>query len=454
MKNLIRILCAMFIIAMLTMCLYVPASAATVDWTQVKLEPLVEIINGYIETSDELLVAGQYSMRGFAVSPDGRFAFGGFLNPNSFAAMNIFDLESALAVDAWQHMQDANGGYSYPKGLAVDDRNNVYIGAAYYPNYGTADFAIASYDSNGALTEQGMWNIVTEGTIGDKDNAPKMGVNGVDVAKIGDKYYMYAVINYDMDRLYRFDVTDVKNPKLDTAFGTDGYVDLATVYGMKDANYLDVESDGTIYLCGSSSGEGDGMFILSADGKTLLNFAACRKAYSVAVWEDYILITSQSGPTCITVLDKITLAPVATIAAHDGANSYVYVTVVNDVMYVADQGSNTGSYERIVVAPLSDAGKAVIDARKAAYAAALESTTVEDTTPAPIETTPAPVDTTTAEPQDTTTTPADTTTPAPSTPDTTTAASNEKSGCGSVVALGLVACIMPVAVIIAKKKRD
>ncbi len=103
MKKLTRVLCAVFVAAMMVSCLCLPASALTVDWNNVKLESLVNIMNSYVETSDELLDQGQYCMRGFAVSPDGRFAFGGFLNPNSAAALNIIDLETALPGGSYVH---------------------------------------------------------------------------------------------------------------------------------------------------------------------------------------------------------------------------------------------------------------------------------------------------------------------------------------------------------------
>ena len=88
-----------------------------------------------------------------------------------------------------------------------------------------------------------------------------------------------------------------------------------------------------------------------------------------------------------------------------------------------------------------------------------------ETTPAPIETTtPAPVeDETTPAPVEDETTPAEQTpvetTPAPTTPTETTPAPTvddkpAKSGCGSVVALSVLACMIPAAVVICKKKRD
>lgn len=70
--------------------------------------------------------------------------------------------------------------------------------------------------------------------------------------------------------------------------------------------------------------------------------------------------------------------------------------------------------------------------------------TPETTTEAPATT---PAETTTAKPTEK---PDDTTTAKPA--DTTTAKPDEKKGCGSVVALGLIACIMPAAVVICRKK--
>lgn len=84
---------------------------------------------------------------------------------------------------------------------------------------------------------------------------------------------------------------------------------------------------------------------------------------------------------------------------------------------------------------------------------------VPETTPTPVETTtPAPVETTTAEPVETTPAPVETTpapvetTPAPV--ETTPApAEKDKGGCGSMVALGVVAALIPAAVVVSKKKR-
>lgn len=77
---------------------------------------------------------------------------------------------------------------------------------------------------------------------------------------------------------------------------------------------------------------------------------------------------------------------------------------------------------------------------------------VETTTAAPVETTPAPAETTTAAPEvETTTAEPAQTTPAPTT--ITPAPNEQKSGCGSVVALGVIACLIPAAVVVCKKRK-
>ena len=90
-----------------------------------------------------------------------------------------------------------------------------------------------------------------------------------------------------------------------------------------------------------------------------------------------------------------------------------------------------------------------------AETSAVETTTAapETTTAAPETTTAAP-ETTTAAPETTTAAPTvETTTAAPTTnAPTTTEAPKSEGGCGGFVALGIIACVIPAAVVILKKK--
>jgi hypothetical protein len=70
----------------------------------------------------------------------------------------------------------------HPKGLAVDDRGYLYVGLAYYPNNGSVDFAVVSYNDKGEMTEISYTNLMTSGTPG-ASSSPKMGVNGVAVCR-------------------------------------------------------------------------------------------------------------------------------------------------------------------------------------------------------------------------------------------------------------------------------
>ena len=89
-----------------------------------------------------------------------------------------------------------------------------------------------------------------------------------------------------------------------------------------------------------------------------------------------------------------------------------------------------------------------------AETSAVETTTAapETTTAAPETTTAAP-ETTTAAPDTTTAAPTvETTTAAPTTNAPTTEAPKSEGGCGGFVALGIIACVIPAAVVILKKK--
>ena len=80
------------------------------------------------------------------------------------------------------------------------------------------------------------------------------------------------------------------------------------------------------------------------------------------------------------------------------------------------------------------------------------TTPAPDTTPAPVEdeTTPAPVEDETTPAEQTPTE----TTPAPTTPaETTPAPAPAKKGCGSVVAMSVLACLIPAGVVICKKRK-
>ena len=470
-----KIITLVIVLAMLTSLFVLPSAALTeADVASLKYTMLQQTSNGYSYTADDVLFAGKYCMRGMAISKDGKYMFGGFLNPNGSASIEMWETATGNLVSGLQYIQPENDKSSYPKGLATDDRGYLYAALAYNPNNTRADLATYTYDG-GELNQIGYANIVMT------NESTKTGVNGITVEKVNGIYYAYVIVNYDVDYLVRLNVNDPKNPVVDTSFGKNGMIDLQKdPYNVKDANYIDVDTDGTIYFAASTDSDSM-LYILSPDGATVINQASQTKAYGVALWEDYVFVTSQnSGKVCI--YDKVTNALVANISVtadniklpierddilfNNGISSFCNVTIVNDILFLGDQGDGAAGLDQIVAAGLTeDAAKTVAgwsDAISARLAAAYpDKNATPDTTEAPKETeapatepvTEAPETEAPATDAPATDAPADTTTAAPTTDAPATEAPKaDEGGCGGFVALGIMACIIPAAVVVCKKK--
>ncbi|MCI5574285.1 MAG: hypothetical protein SO533_00395 [Eubacteriales bacterium] len=459
-----RIFACVLVCLMLLSAMCVGASAADDIWKDIKFSILTQTASGYNFGDDDiggLLGHGQYQMRGFAVAADGSYVFGGYLNPGGTSAVEMFDAKTGRLAGTYVHVEKDGASISYPKGMATDDRGYLYVGLASRSNKSFASFAVVKYDEKGS---DGWLKEVYREVFIETDDSTKTGINGVAVRELAGRYYMYIIVNYDVDYLYRFDVTDPAAPVLDTTFGDGGRVNLqSSPYKLKEGNYLDVDVDGTIYM-GFVSDSDSGLMVLSEDGKKVLNTVSQNKGYAVTVWEGYVIVTSQSSPTCICVYDKASLTLIETIKLtadnvnvscdsffFDGVNSLVGVRVVNDVLYVGDQGSGNTGVDQIFMAPLTVVGQPIVDAFVAGISERLKK--VETTAP---ETTKAPVTTaavTEAEPQQTEpATNAPEVTDAPATSAETTAPAG-KSGCGSSAAIGAVALValLGSAIVIKRK---
>ena len=455
--------------AMLASLFVLPSAALTeADVASLKYTMLQQTSNGYSYTADDVLVAGKYCMRGMAISKDGKYMFGGFLNPNGSASIEMWETSTGKLVSGLQYIQPENSKSSYPKGLATDDRGYLYAALAYNPNDTRADLAVYTYDG-GELAQISYSNIIMTSA------STKTGVNGITVEKVNGVYYAYVIVNYDVDYLVRINVNDPKNPTIDTTFGTNGMIDLQKEpYSVKDANYLDVDTDGTIYLAVSTASDSQ-LYVISADGSTVTDQVVQTKAYGVALWDDYVFVTSQnSGKVCI--YNKFTLSPVANIEVttdniklpierddillNTGISSLCNVTVVNDILFLGDQGDGSAGLDQIVAAGLTeDAAKTVagwsdaIAARLAAAYPDKNATTEAPVTEAPVTEVPATEAPATEAPA--TEAPV-TEAPATEAPVTeapaTEAPKSDEGGCGGFVALGIMACIIPAAVVVCKKK--
>lgn len=466
MKKLITLVITLAMIASLFV---LPSAALTeAEITGAKFTVLQQSINGYSYTADDVLFAGKYCMRGMAISQDGKYMFGGYLNPNGSSAIEMWETATGKIVSGLQYIQSDNNKSSYPKGLATDDRGYLYAALAYNPNNTKADLAVYSY-------ADGL-KLVSHTTIKETSPETKTGVNGITVEKVNGTYYAYVVVNYDVDYLIRVNVNDPANPVLDTAFGEGGVIDLQKEpYSLKEANYLDVDTDGTIYL-GCQTQSDSVLMILSSDGTTILNQISHPTAYGVALWGDYVFVTTQKTGN-IGVYNKYSYQPVGTFAIttdniilpitrddillNVGASSICNVAVINDILFLGDQAGDANGCDQIFAVGLTDAAAKTVASWNEAIGARLaaaypEKTEAPETTKAP-ETEPVTEIPETEPATEPTTEPAteapETQAPAPAETDApTTEAPKSEGGCGGMISGAVVLVALLGAAVVFKKK--
>lgn len=266
---------------------------------------------------------GINQLRAFAVDPNGKYFYGGFLNGGTPTVFQ-FKAEDGKAGTSYTFAED-NGAYI--KALGADDRGYVYMGIANKANNGAVYFAIC--EENG-LKEIKWVKIDIEG---------KIGVNGTYVLKDGSKYYLYLVTNYDTDRIYRYDVTDVNNPTLDTSFGTNaGYSDL-TAFKITDANNVSVGPDGSIYIAANTGAgsKGDSMIKLDAKATKVLATASVKEAYGSCIVGEYVATcTYNKGESEVVILDQADLSIIKSVT-YPTASNFTQLGFIGDKLYIADQ---------------------------------------------------------------------------------------------------------------------
>ena len=106
MKKLITLVLTLAMIATLFV---LPSAALTeAEIGALKYTVLQQSINGYSYTADDVLFAGKYCMRGMAISQDGKYMFGGFLNPNGSASIEMWETSTGKLVSGLQYIQPEN----------------------------------------------------------------------------------------------------------------------------------------------------------------------------------------------------------------------------------------------------------------------------------------------------------------------------------------------------------
>ena len=407
--------------------------------------------------------ASTINMRGFAMSTDGRYLYMGQLNGGSgVRGVAVYDTERCVITDLYYHYNgeagDPGNPFSYAKGIAADDRGYVYVGFAFSKNYNVVNLGIAQQKDDGTLEEVALKAVYEFGEPGDEGGI-HVGVNGVDVAKVGDKYYCYVMVNYDYDALYCFDVTDPASPKLNKDFGEGGCIDFSvgTVAGsgftLKEGQYMDVDDDGTIWLVVNANEGTDGIMKIAPDGSACVEIVELKGIYCVEHEGGFLLCGMKDG-SAVQVLDDASYEAVATVPlTPDYGDRVTRMLVINDVLFVSDAGSDSNPYNAVLAAPLSPEGQDFFDRLVANLSGKGEETesdgdTAETPTEAPAETeapTEAPADTNAPAETD-----GETPTEAPVTEAPGTDA--PEKGCGSSVASAAVAILTAAAAFVARKK--
>ncbi|MBQ7380008.1 MAG: hypothetical protein IJW70_10085 [Clostridia bacterium] len=421
----------------------------------------------YVEELDDYFMAATINMRGFSMSADGRYAYMGTLNGgNGVRGVVVLDTQVGKITDLYYSYNEENAlpgsPFSYAKGIAADDRGIVYVGFAYSVNYNYLSLGIAQQQDNGKLTEICEIPVYTNDLEPGDEAGTKVGVNGVEVAKIGDKYYCFVMSNYNHDALYCYDVTDPENPVLNKNFGIEGIIDFADAdctidlggKHLDEGQYMAVDANGTVWLCASLKEGGTGIIKIDASGVNCLGYTEYSGAYSIAHVGKFLLVGLKNG-SAVDVLDDSSMEKVASIAVPD-ANRITRVQVINDTLYVCGAGDDSMSYNYIYAAPLTADAQTAFDAQVQAINSYKQSEDTGDETESETEAETEPESNTVADTEDTTEAKTEaTTTPATEAPDATETEAEQSSSCGGIIGSGAIIAMLTLgACVVAKKKRD
>ena len=100
-------------LALLVSLFVLPSAAITeAEVAALKYTLIMQSSNGMSYTGDDVLFFGKYQMRGMAISQDGKYAFGGYLNPNGSSSIEMFDI--------------ATGKLTLVRDTVIDDSYHTY----------------------------------------------------------------------------------------------------------------------------------------------------------------------------------------------------------------------------------------------------------------------------------------------------------------------------------------
>lgn len=417
----------------------------------------------YVEELDDYYIAATINMRGFAMSADGKYAYMGTLNGGTgVRGVVVLDTSSGRVTDLYYHYDGENGlegsPFSYAKGIDADDRGYVYAGFAFSLNYNLLNLGIAKQQDDGTLEQVYYGPVYENGEVPGDSAGVKVGVNGVEVAKIGDKYYCYIMANYSHDALYCFDVTDPAAPVLNTEFGINGVIDFNDAdcsidldgKHLDEGQYMEVDADGTLWLCASLKEGGTGIIKIDRSGITCQSFTELDSAYCIAHYGDFLFVGLKDG-SAVEVLNAATMEKIASIEVPD-ADRVTRIRIINDTLYVCGAGSDGMTYNYIYAAPLTADAQSALEAQVAKLNAFRQDEDPGEDTTEDSETDTTEEQTTAAPEQNTTeNTTEDATQPSE---EVTTGSDQPKGGCnGTVAGLSLLA-VLALGACTLLRKRD
>jgi hypothetical protein len=292
--------------------------AATLTWTTVL---------------DHAVPSSTNQLRGVALADDDESVYISYIQSTG-GNRRVFrhDTDSPYAL-----LNTHVSGNDQPKGVATDDRGNVFVGNRIS---GTGDSFIQSFTA--ALSP-----IASSAQV-----SPVLG--GLTVHKTGATYYAYAVYE-GSGLIQRYDVTNPAAMSLDATFGALGSYNIP---GATDLRGIEVAADGTLYV----ASRGDAKVYRVASDLSTVSFAAVPRAMDVALFDGNVYATSYNGVnSLIRVIDAATMSSVEdiTITTLD-ANPYTRGSAegwsgidIDDAGYIwlADQqytGSGTGTRDRLL----------------------------------------------------------------------------------------------------------
>ena len=289
--------------------------------------------------------APRTSLRGLAASTDGKCLYGGYIKGEP---RGVHKLDAETGEEIWYY-QDK--GYTQPgfcKGVAADDRGDVYGGVTIWEQLDEAQLAVVSDETGEEIS---LTPIRVSG---------KVGTNGVAVRKDGDRYLLYLITNYDVNRIYCYDVTDVNTPVPNEEFGAGGFIELSGLTGgSAEATCIAFAEDGSFYLTANLGGgnKGDTVLHVAADGKKVLGQAALGEAYGLTLHGTYVFVSTYlDGTSAVHVLERDGLKEIAQVGNLPDCTQYAGVAFANGRLYIADQTYQEGS--RILVSNvIPEAGK-------------------------------------------------------------------------------------------------